>query len=140
MRGELARKKFQGFQIDNRQDGSARKIDLNRTSLPAPNMAAVNLKHFQKSCECFSKWHAIELKSFSNWVEKMASRTQAQVTSVTQTCHAHKGRSRPLPATVSPEVNMYSLDVGPKTRVHGFFFDGTFFLVWLDRDGAILGH
>ncbi len=35
---------------------------------------------------------------------------------------------------------MYSLDVGSKGRVHGFFSQGTFFLVWIDRDGGILGH
>ena len=70
----------------------------------------------------------------------MASKSEAQITSVTKTCHAHKGQKKKPPAGVSPEVKMYSLDVGPKGRVHGFFMSGKFFLVWLDREGSVLGH
>lgn len=70
----------------------------------------------------------------------MGTKTEAQITSVTKTCHAHKGKQKALPSSVSPDVKMYSLDVGPKQRVHGFFFLGRFFLVWLDREGRVLGH
>lgn len=79
-----------------------------------------------------------DLKAFSSWVEKMAGRTEAQITATTLTCHAHQGKTKQLPADVSPDVKMYGLDVGAKSRVHGFFLSGHFYLVWLDRNHAIL--
>jgi hypothetical protein len=95
---------------------------------------SVNLKYYQRGYECFSKWQPAELSSLSNWIEKTVSRTQTQVTTVTKTCHAHQGRpKRAIPDGISPDVKLYGLDVGEKARVHGFFMNSQFFLVWLDR-------
>jgi hypothetical protein len=78
------------------------------------------------------------MKAFSNLVGKVSDRTEAQITATTQTCHAHKGKTKPIPTQISPDVKMYELDVGPKARVHGFFFSSVFYLVWLDREHKIL--
>lgn len=129
------------FKIAAGQVHQEPKIDAAGALRGAKPPASVNLRYFQRSNECFSKWKPKELRAFSGFVEKMASKTESQVTSVTQTCHSHKGvTSKRLPSAVSKDVKMYSLDVGSKGRVHGFFSQGTFFLVWIDRDGGILGH
>lgn len=113
-------------------------VDLSHDQLANNGKSGVNLKYFQKSHECFSKWQGKDLKEFSGWVGKVADRSEAQITSTTLTCHAHKGKAKTLPSSVSPEVKMYSLDVGAKARVHGFFSSGDFYLVWLDREHQIL--
>lgn len=101
---------------------------------------AVNLRYYQASYQCFSKWQKTELKAFSSWCEKISNRTEAQITSTTQTCHAHINPSkRPrLPSELSPDIQIYGLDVSSKARAHGFFALGNFFLVWLDRDHKLL--
>lgn len=130
------------FKINSGQSGSpSPKIDASDPRVKAKRLASVNLRYFDRKNECFSKWQPKELNAFSGFVEKMATKTESQVTSITQTCHSHKGStSKRLPTAVSKDVRMYSLDVGPKGRVHGFFSEGTFFLVWMDRAGKILGH
>lgn len=141
MRKGLAKKRLPDFAIDSRQAGGAQTVDAHSSLRGKPEPASVNMRYYQKAKECFSAWQAKELKAFSGFVEKMSARTEADVTSTTKTCHAHMGTtSKLLPPAVSREVRMYSLDVGPKSRVHGFFFSGTFFLVWIDREGQILGH
>ncbi|MEL6642772.1 MAG: hypothetical protein AAFQ79_02460 [Pseudomonadota bacterium] len=137
----MAKRKFKNFKIDDGQIDPSPVVDVSKREPSKDIQAGVSLRYFERKQECFSKWQKRELVQFSGFVEKMANRTEAQVTSVTKTCHAHKGmKGKKLPAEVSPDVKMYSLDVGPKGRVHGFFFSGKFFLVWLDREGAILGH
>lgn len=129
------------FKINAGQPDTAPVIDAAASIGGGKQPASVNLRYFQRSNECFSKWQPNELRAFSGFVEKMATKTESQVTSVTQTCHSHKGATaKKLPSAVSKDVRMYSLDVGPKGRVHGFFSQGNFFLVWIDRDGGILGH
>lgn len=129
------------FKINAGQAEDTPVIDAKKSFGGDKKPASVNLRYFQRSNECFSKWQPKELKAFSGFVEKMATKTESQVTSVTQTCHSHKGvTDKKLPAAVSKDVRMYSLDVGPKGRVHGFFSQGTFFLVWIDREGSVLGH
>lgn len=102
--------------------------------------ASVVLRHFDKKFECFSSWSPQDLKALSRFVEKMNSKTQAQVTTDIRFCHAHKGKQRTLPKSLSPEQKVFSLDVTGAGRAHGVFSDGKFFLVWLDRKGKILGH
>jgi hypothetical protein len=102
--------------------------------------ASVVLRHFDKKFECFSSWSPLDLKALSRFVEKMNSKTQAQVTVDTKFCHSHKGEQRTLPKSLSPEQKVFSLDVTGAGRAHGIFSDGKFFLVWLDRRGRILGH
>ena len=99
---------------------------------------SVSLKYYNSSCECFSAWQKRELKGFSRFIGKLIERTGDQIRQTTQTCHAHMGNpkksrfSRPI--EISPDIKFYSLDVGKKERVHGFFNDPIFFLVWLDRN------
>lgn len=114
--------------------------------VPAPRSAlhdqnaTVVLRHFDKKFECFSEWPPRDLKFFTRFIEKMNGKTQAQVTIDTDFCHSHKGKKKPLPKSLSPELKVFSLDVTGAGRAHGVFSDGKFFLVWLDRKGKILGH
>lgn len=129
------------FRINPRQSASSPSVKLSREADSVTHFVGVNLRYYQRSHECLSDWQRKELASLSSFFEKMASKTVAQVTSVTQTCHSHLGRaSKKLPAEVSMDVKMYSLDVTSGGRVHGFFSGDSFFLVWLDRRGAVLGH
>jgi hypothetical protein len=99
-------------------------------------LCGVNFRYFQQRYQCLSDWQKDELKYLATWMAKQATKTVSQITSVTQTCHAHKGK-KTLPASVSPDVRLYGLDVTAGARVHGFFTDNTFYLVWLDRSHAI---
>jgi len=138
MRGDLAKNRKRNFKIDSRVPSQAPIVDAKMATGDRDDKVAVNLRYFERSFECLSDWQKQELKELSGWVNKMAAKTEAQITSSTRTCHAHVGRPRKLPATVSPEVKMYSLVVAPKARVHGFFSSGNFFLVWLDRTHKVL--
>jgi hypothetical protein len=126
------------YKVDASQGLGEPRIDAARLVPLQDKTSSVNLKYFQKSHECFSDWQTKELKGFSSWVEKVSGKTEQQMTAVTQTCHAHKGKTKPLPTSVSPDVKMYSMDVGAKGRVHGFFVSGDFYLVWLDRAHRVL--
>lgn len=134
----MAKKKSKHFSIRSGQSANSAEITIDPKKRSGDEKVHVNLRYFQKANECFSAWQQAELKSFSNWLEKMSSRTVAQVTSTTQTCHAHVGITKQLPLAVSLDVKMYGLDVGKKARVHGFFVGNDFFLVWLDRNHNIL--
>lgn len=130
----MAKKKSKSFQID---PGVADDAPIVEAMPHDDGLVSVNLKYFQKSCECFSKWQKDELKAFSGWIEKISLRTEEQIKSTTKTCHHHEGTNRKgrfsIPDAVSPEVSLYGLDVGSKARVHGFFASNNFFLLWLDR-------
>lgn len=134
----MARNRSKNFKIDSNVPASADPINANKLLDAKDDKVAVNLRYFQSSHECFSAWQKAELKAFSSFVVKLSKRTKQEVTSTTKTCHAHKGATKPLPSGVSPEVKLYSLDVGSKVRVHGFFVQNGFFLVWLDREHKVL--
>jgi hypothetical protein len=141
MAAKLKKNQSKPYEFNSGQSSNQPKIDASGSKPKPKQPASVNLRYFHRSNECFSKWQKKELIAFSGFVEKMATKTASQVTSVTQTCHSHMGTTnKRLPVTVSKDVRMYSLDVGPKGRVHGFFSQGTFFMVWIDRAGKILGH
>jgi len=106
----------------------------------ADEKASVLLRYFDKKFECFSSWPPQDLKAFSRFIDKMNSRTQAQVTADIDFCHSHKGSQKSLPNSLSPEMKVFSLDVTGAGRAHGVFSEGHFYLVWLDRKGDILGH
>jgi len=134
----LAKKKSKAFRIESKAPVGAGPIDAFLSIPRDDGRIGVDLRYFQKRHECFSEWAKDDLKAFSNWVEKMSGRTESQITAITQTCHAHKGKTKKLPAGISPDVKLYELDVGAKSRVHGFFLAGHFYLIWLDRNHAIL--
>lgn len=133
----MAKKRSKPFRIKSNGPREPGPIVAKAIPAEADTKIGVNLRYFQKSHECFSTWVKDDLKAFSGWVEKMAARTEAQITSTTLTCHAHVGKTKAPPAGVSPDVKMYGLDVGAKARVHGFFLGSQFYLVWLDRTHAI---
>lgn len=99
---------------------------------------SVSLRHFDSSYQCFSKWQSSELKRFTGFLKKVAERSPVDVQSNTKLCHAHRGETKSLPSSLSPDLQIYSLRVGDKERVHGVFHSNQFFLVWLDRNHEIL--
>lgn len=102
---------------------------------------SISLKYLNIACECFSNWEKEELKSFSNLIEKLKKQTQSQIKTNTKNCHAHKGsakQNRFSKPTISDDIKFYSLRVNNKARVHGFFIESVFFLVWLDRNHECL--
>jgi hypothetical protein len=132
MRNDLAKNKPTTFRIKAGDVPAPQVIDASNT-VAADNYCGINFRYFQQKHQCLSAWQRDELKSLSTWMTKQAKRTVAQIQSTTQTCHAHRGKKRPLPHDVSPDVRLYGLDVTDGARVHGFFQANTFFLVWLDR-------
>lgn len=95
---------------------------------------SVSLKYYNSKCECFSKWQAKELKALSGLIEKMRNMSADDVKKQN---HSHKGGPKKArfsrPNTISPDIMMYGIKVDKKLRIHGFFCDPVFFLVWLDR-------
>ena len=134
----MARNRSKNFRVESGVGGKPPRVDLGTPVARSDDKAAVNLRYYDRKSECISTWQKDELKAFSGWVEKMCARTEAQVTSTVKTCHAHKNSPLSLPSEISPDVKIYSLDVGSKARVHGFFAGGKFFLVRLDRSHEVL--
>lgn len=100
---------------------------------------SISLKYFQKSCECFSKWGNAELKKFSSTIEKIRGYAPDQLKANKSLCDMHKGAPSKdrfkRPQEISEDIKFYEIKVDPsnKARVHGFFVETVFFLVWLDR-------
>lgn len=101
---------------------------------------SISLKYYQKSCECFSKWARPELKKFASTVEKIRGYEPDQLKAAKSLCDMHKGAPSKdrfkRPQEISEDIKFYEIKVDPrnKARIHGFFVQGVFFLVWLDRD------
>lgn len=104
---------------------------------------SVSLKYYKNRCECFSKWKPKELKKFSGTLEKINGYTVDQLKN-SPLARAHKGGPSEarfsLPEDISEDVAFWEIKVDPakKLRVHGFFVQPIFFLVWLDRQHACL--
>lgn len=136
----MAKKKSKKFAIESGREIKANPITEDAASGVRHETVGVSLRYFQKNHECFSAWSNPDLKKFSGFVTKMAGWSQSEVTRNTRFCHAHQGKAKKLPAGVSPDQKVWSLDVTGAGRAHGFFSNDTFYLVWLDREGKILGH
>ena len=129
----MAKKKSQSFKIESSNAKPPLSVKIDDRSTGVSHNAAVSLRYLDSSHECLSKWQQKELKAFSAWVTKMCKSTEADIRKVTSNCHAHEGKQKALPSQVSPDVKMFSLRVTQKARAHGFFAEGSFYLVWLDR-------
>lgn len=138
MRSILGKKLSKHYAIKSSGKKNPDPIRAESVTHHGDEKVAVSLRYFQNNHECLSSWTKEELKAFSSWAVKVAQKTEPQITSNTQTCHAHMGKTKLLPTQVSPDVKMYNIDVGKKARVHGFFGGRDFFLVWLDRAHKVL--
>jgi hypothetical protein len=136
----LTKKKSKKFIIESGRKSEPDPITKDAASGVRHETVGVSLRYFQKNHECFSAWSNPDLKKFSGFVTKMAGWSKNQVTQNTKFCHAHRGNPKKLPAEVSPDQKIWSLDVTGAGRAHGFFSNDTFYLVWLDREGKVLGH
>lgn len=99
---------------------------------------SISLKYYKRSVECFSEWQRDDLKQFSLVNEKFGDRTFEQAKLL---AHFHRGvpsKRFVRPENISEDIDFYSVAVGKKARVHGFFISSVFFLVWLDRNHECL--
>ena len=103
---------------------------------------SISLRYFQSSCECFSDWEKHELKKFSATIKKIRGYNAELLKRTLNLCDIHKGKPGEerfsIPEDLSPEIRFHELKVDPsnKLRIHGFFAESVFFLVWLDRKHA----
>ena len=101
---------------------------------------SVSLRYYQSKCECFSDWKQLELKSFSQTIEKMKGYTTIMLCAKNNLCEIHKGEPKrkrfSYPDGLSPDHSFWEIkvDQSNKLRIHGFFVDEVFFLVLLDRE------
>lgn len=125
------------YKFNSGRKASPNPVNASLLGKTKDNFVHVNFRHYQRRQECLSDWQSRQLKQLSGWFEKMSNKTPDDVTSDTSNCHAHVGVTKPLPRTVSRDVRMYGLKVGKKERIHGFFLNSDFFVVWLDRNHQI---
>lgn len=99
----------------------------------------IRWRYYQSKYECFSDWTQQELKLFSQAVEKVRDYSRSLLCGKVNLCSPHKGEPKrarsSLAAGISPDQNFWEIkvDQSNKLRIHGFFVEEVFFLVWLDR-------
>ncbi|EAQ35993.1 hypothetical protein NB311A_01435 [Nitrobacter sp. Nb-311A] len=101
---------------------------------------SISLKYYLRSCECFSEWQKGDLKKFSSAIDKIRGYDADQLQRTQSLCGIHKGEPKYArfrrPETISDDIVFHEIKIDPsnKARAHGFFVEGVFFLVWLDRN------
>lgn len=146
MRRELKKRgPVPSFQIkaEIQADLTSASIDVSQLAIHLDkNHVSISLRYFKKSCECFSKWQRDELKKFSATIDKLSGFNASQLMRYLPLCDIHKGPPAEgrfaMPDGISPDQVFHEIKVDPsnKLRVHGFFAESVFFLVWLDREHA----
>jgi hypothetical protein len=82
------------------------------------------------------------MKKFSATIDKLRNYTPGLLRSTFSLCVIHRGDPAEgrfsLPLGISPEIPLHEIKIDPsnKLRMHGFFSDSVFFLLWLDREHA----
>lgn len=102
---------------------------------------SISLKYYQKRAECWSDWGNKDLKGFTKIIELLRQQSANQLRGKgaggTPACKDHKGAPKGTgfsrPKEISDDIPFYEIYVHEKARIHGFFVDPVFFLVWLDR-------
>lgn len=102
---------------------------------------SVSLKYWHSGSQCLSDWQRGELLKLRKLVDKVQGLTPSQVKNdAGLKWKAHKGpaaRGFARPSALSKDIDLCELRVDSKARVHGALFDGTFYLVWLDRSHEV---
>lgn len=102
---------------------------------------AVSLKYWHSGSQCLSEWQRGELAKLRRLIDKVQGLTTSQVKNdAGLQWKAHKGpaaRGFSRPTALSKDIDLCELRVDGKARVHGALFDGTFYLVWLDRSHEV---
>jgi hypothetical protein len=101
---------------------------------------SISLKYYQKKPECWSEWNKPDLKGFTKLIELLRAQSGPQLrgrgSGGTPPCKSHSGKPSTgfnRPSDISEDIQFYEFYVTHTARVHGFFVDPVFFLVWLDR-------
>ncbi len=135
-----SKKKRSGPKFGSEVDETFEDLSVTKSKLsPHLNKVSISLRYYQSKCECFSDWTQQELKAFSQIVEKVRDYSKSLLCGKDNLCSPHKGEPKrarfSLPVGVSPDQNFWEIkvDQSNKLRIHGFFVEEVFFLVWLDR-------
>ncbi len=102
---------------------------LERNTFVTDNKVSISLKHYNKNKQCFSEWADKSLlASFSNFISKVNQRT-------TEQCKKNFGHSHQVDSSDAKfkGVKFYRLNVTQQAKIHGFFNNDIFYLVWLDK-------
>jgi hypothetical protein len=102
---------------------------------------SISLRYYQQRAECWSDWQQRDLKGFSKIIDLLRQQTvkelQGRGEGGTPACKDHKAPCKVAgfvrPKDVSEDMQFYEIHVHGKARLHGFFVESVFFLVWLDR-------
>lgn len=103
---------------------------------------SISLKYYDKRPECWSEWKKPELKAFTKTIGLLSQQTANQIRSGnTPKCKPHKGPTQAAkfvrPDGLSEDIDFWEIGVNNEARVHGFFVQSVFFLVWLDRSHRV---
>ncbi|MGK9199024.1 hypothetical protein [Sinorhizobium meliloti] len=124
------------------------KFVLNAEKHSDGEMPHVNMKYYTSSFECFSTWSPEDMKSFSNFIDKLRQmkwsdiyKTGGKLGHKTGLGYTLIDRKK-LPNNdmlekVSEDITFFELRVDKAKRVHGFRCLDAFYLVYLDRDHRI---
>lgn len=102
---------------------------------------AFSFMHFDDRVECASTWASDEIRSLFNTLRLASSRTWRDV-------HASSGLNfklippgqckRTLPSTISPDADLAEMRVTKKARIFGARVESVFYVIWLDRNHAVV--
>jgi len=110
------------------------RIPKSETESPPSRPLAISFRYFTKP-SCLSKLDDPVLRDFTKFVKKISEleRHQIQVDGGLN-CKLHKGKpaSGYIYPPLSEKPTYYEMRLNEKVRVHGFFNDNVFFLIWID--------
>lgn len=125
------------------EDISTVKVELqSKLAAHLGQRVSISLRYYQKKPECWSDWSERELKAFTKMIGQLRDQTSEEIKGRGATgsppCKIHKGECKTSgftrPTEISEDLAFYELKATDKARLHGFFVDNVFFLVWLDRN------
>jgi|GEM_PF-5570021 len=101
----------------------------------------VVLKYFDPAIECLSEWTQEELKSLSNTLSQIQSKTWQGVWEDTgldcKPVPKDNDQFSSLIKLIDEEINILQMRVGRKPRIYGFRVNQYFFLYRLDRNHSV---
>lgn len=113
-----------------------------RVGQAAEKPVHVSLRYWHTGSQCISVWQRGELEKLRKLIDKVQKLTPTAIrTDAGLHWKNHNGPPRgkgwSSPAGLSKDVPICELRVDNKARVHGAIYEGTFYLVWLDRNHEV---
>lgn len=102
---------------------------------------AFSFLHFDRGAECASIWAGDEMRSLFDTLRVASSRTWRDVRAADGLRFklVPPGRCRrALPLSISPDVDLVEMRVTQRARIFGTRVESVFYVIWLDRNHAVL--